>query len=193
MAKRSTETKSRIINVARTLYSSHGCDSTTLDDIITASGVTKGAFYHYFKSKEVLCHELIDYVGAEYAELIESLDDQLDPLGKLRQLIRILDELNTGGEWVNCKLILRLSADSHDSHPHLQKKIRLFWSWYTSVFEEMITNCQQAGQLTTDLDGQTLAKMVMSLIAGAITFERINQTQNGFAEMVEQVLGKYSV
>ena len=193
MAKRRTETKSRIINVARTLYSSHGCDSTTLDDIITASGVTKGAFYHYFKSKEVLCHELIDYASAEYAELIESLDDQLEPLGKLLKLIRTLDELNTGGEWVNCKLILRLSADSHDSHPHLQKKIRMFWSWYTSVFEEMISNCQQAGQLSTTPDSQTLAKMVMSMIAGAITFERINQTQNGFAEMVEQVLEKYSV
>ena len=193
MAKRSTETKSRIINVTRTLYSSHGCDSTTLEDIITASGVTKGAFYHYFKSKEALCHELIDCVGTEYAELIESLDDELDPLGRLRQLIRMLDELNTSGEWVNCKLILRLSADSHDSHPHLQKKIRRFWIWYTSAFEEMIVNCQQGGQLSTSIDGQTLTKMIMSLIAGAITFERINQSQNGFAEMVEEVLEKYSV
>jgi TetR/AcrR family transcriptional repressor of nem operon len=193
MAKRSTETKSRIINVTRTLYSSHGCDSTTLDDIITASGVTKGAFYHYFKSKDVLCHELIDCVGAEYAKLIESLDDGLDPLGKLEQLIRMLDELNTSGEWVNCRLILRLSADSHDSHPHLQKKIRQFWNWYTSVFEEMIVNAQEAGQLTTDIDGQMLTKMIMSLITGAITFERINQTQNGFADMVEQVLWKYRV
>jgi TetR/AcrR family transcriptional repressor of nem operon len=191
MTKRGTETKSRIINVTRTLYSSHGCDSTTLDDILTASGVTKGAFYHYFKSKEALCHELIDCVGAEYAELIGSLDDGLGPLGKLEQLIRMLDELNTGGKWVNCKLILRLSADSHDSHPHLQKKIRQFWSWYTSVFEEMIVNAQQAGQLTMDIDGQTLTKIIMSLIAGAITFERINQSQNGFAEIVEQVLGKF--
>ena len=191
MAKRGTETKLRIVNVTRTLYSSHGCDSTTLDDIITASGVTKGAFYHYFKSKEALCHELIDYVSEEYAELIGSLDGELDPLGRLRQLIRMLDELNTSGEWVNCRLILRLSADSHDSHPHLQKKIRVFWNWYTSAFEEMIANCQQAGQLTTDIDGQTLTKMIMSLIAGAITFERINQTQNGFVEMVEQVLEKY--
>lgn len=193
MTKRGYQTKSRIINVARTLYSSHGCDGTTLDDIITASGVTKGAFYHYFKSKEALCHELIDYVAEEYAQLIESLDSELDPLSKLGRLIRTLDELNTNGQWVNCQLILRLSADSHDSHPHLQKKICQFWKWYTGVFEEMIANCQQAGQLATTPDAKTQTKMIMSLIAGAITFERINQTQNSFAEMVEQVIEKFRV
>ena len=53
MARKATNTKSRILQVARTLYSTHGCDNTTLDDIITATGITKGAFYHYFDNEKV--------------------------------------------------------------------------------------------------------------------------------------------
>ena len=190
MAKGSTQTRTRIINVTRTLYSSHGCDGTTLDDIITASGVTKGAFYHYFKSKEILCHELIDQVWEEYRELTASLDPQAKTLSRLVELIKKLDGLNSSGEWINCRLILRLSADSHDSHPQLQKKIRNFWHWYMGVFTLLIESCQEAGQLEASPDAQTQAKMIMSMIAGSLTFDRITQQQNGFSELVEKVLCK---
>ncbi len=69
MARHPTDTKLRILKVARTLYSTHGFEGTTLDDIITASGVTKGAFYHYFKSKESLCIAVLDEVIDEYSKL----------------------------------------------------------------------------------------------------------------------------
>jgi len=188
VAKGSTQTRTRIINVTRTLYSSHGCDGTTLDDIITASGVTKGAFYHYFKSKEILCHELIDQVWEEYRELIASLDPQVKPLSRLIELIKKLDDLNNSGEWINCRLILRLSADSHDSHPQLQKKIRNFWHWYIGVFTSLIESCQEDGQLEASPNAQTQAKMIMSMIAGTIIFDRITHQQEGFSDMVEKVL-----
>ena len=54
MPRTRTDTKSRILKATRTLYSTHGCDGTTLEDIITASGITKGAFYHHFRSKQEL-------------------------------------------------------------------------------------------------------------------------------------------
>ena len=69
----SDTTKQRILEAAKTLLSSHGYESTTIDDIITAAGVTKGAFYHYFKSKEHLCEVIIEQAHSEYQQLAASI------------------------------------------------------------------------------------------------------------------------
>jgi TetR/AcrR family transcriptional repressor of nem operon len=53
------ETKLRIIRAAADLFHKQGVSATSPDDIIEASGTGKGQFYHYFKSKEGLIHEVL--------------------------------------------------------------------------------------------------------------------------------------
>ncbi len=188
MARTSTDTKSRILRAARMLYSTHGCDGTTLDDIITASGITKGAFYHYFKSKNSLCEQILDEVMVEYEQLTESISGEAEPVERLRQLIDKLARLNSSGEWINCRLILRLSADSHEANPKIQRKIREFWQWYSGFFEELIEQCRTAGQFNSKLDAKTQTRLLMSLLAGAITLERIAPSESNFTELAETII-----
>ena len=164
MARRPTNTKSRILKAARTLYSTHGFEGTTLGDIITACGITKGAFYHYFKSTAGLCEELLD------------------------EVLNRIAELNTSGEWVNCRLMLRLSAEPHESNPKIQLKISGFWEWYTEFFESLILKCRSAGEISTQLDPKTQTRLVMSILAGAITLERISPAGSGFDNLSDLIV-----
>lgn len=50
-------TKNKIINAAAKLFSEKGYEETTMQDIMLLSGLSKGAIYHYFKSKQ----EILDY------------------------------------------------------------------------------------------------------------------------------------
>ena len=62
MTKRSnqgTETRLRIIAAAADLFHKQGVHATSPDDVIEASSTGKGQFYHYFKSKEGLVHEVL--------------------------------------------------------------------------------------------------------------------------------------
>src|SRR5215471_15036403 len=62
MTKRSnqgTETRLRIIAAAADLFHKQGVAATSPDDIIEASSTGKGQFYHYFRSKERLVHEVL--------------------------------------------------------------------------------------------------------------------------------------
>jgi AcrR family transcriptional regulator len=62
MTKRSSqgaETRLRIIGAAADLFHKQGVHATSPDDIIEVSGTGKGQFYHYFKSKEGLVHEVL--------------------------------------------------------------------------------------------------------------------------------------
>jgi len=62
MTKRSNqgaETRLRIIASAADLFHKKGVHATSPDDVIEASHTGKGQFYHYFKSKEGLVHEVL--------------------------------------------------------------------------------------------------------------------------------------
>src|SRR6516165_3609419 len=53
------ETRLRIMQVAADLFHKQGVQATSPDQIIEVSGTGKGQFYHYFKSKEGLVHEVL--------------------------------------------------------------------------------------------------------------------------------------
>lgn len=64
--KKSLITKNRIINAAAKLFYDNGYDETTMQDIMQLSGLSKGAIYHYFKSKQ----EILDYLSNCEKELV---------------------------------------------------------------------------------------------------------------------------
>lgn len=56
---RSEETRPRILDAAVECFASQGYDATGVADICRRAGVTKGAFYHHFVSKQALFLELL--------------------------------------------------------------------------------------------------------------------------------------
>ena len=54
------EARARLIEAARSLVRHKGFAATSVDDLCAAAGVTKGAFFHHFASKEALGVALID-------------------------------------------------------------------------------------------------------------------------------------
>lgn len=59
MQVRSEETRSRILKEAEKLFNQHGYDATGVAEICIAAGVSKGAFYHHFPTKQSVFLELL--------------------------------------------------------------------------------------------------------------------------------------
>lgn len=77
------EARARLIEAARSLVRHRGFAATSVDDLCAAAGVTKGAFFHHFASKEALGVALIDdwtqMTGAMFASHpYNTLPDPLD-------------------------------------------------------------------------------------------------------------------
>jgi AcrR family transcriptional regulator len=68
-AERSEATIRAILAAARRLFTAHGFEGTSVDDIAGRAGVAKGALYHHFPSKEALFARVLDGVQAELAAL----------------------------------------------------------------------------------------------------------------------------
>ncbi|MBS0250882.1 MAG: TetR/AcrR family transcriptional regulator [Proteobacteria bacterium] len=81
--------RSEFLDHAFGMFLTHGYDNTSLNDIIAKSGTSKGAFYHYFPSKEALLEALADRVVRQAFEGIEhaARAPNLTPLGRLNAFL----------------------------------------------------------------------------------------------------------
>lgn len=59
------ETRARIVACARALFNRRGFTEVSIDEIMAAAGLTRGGFYHHFKTKEALYAEALDAYSAE--------------------------------------------------------------------------------------------------------------------------------
>ncbi|WP_163264328.1 TetR/AcrR family transcriptional regulator [Chelativorans alearense] len=77
-----------LLDCAQRLFFKHGYDNTTVNDIIREADISKGAFYHYFASKEALLEALSARLAREsLAELQPIIDDpSLDAVERLNAL-----------------------------------------------------------------------------------------------------------
>jgi AcrR family transcriptional regulator len=75
---RGAATRARIIRVAADLFHKQGVGATSPDQVIEASETGKGQFYHYFKSKEGLVHEVLQTYLDDIAKGIAPLSYEID-------------------------------------------------------------------------------------------------------------------
>ncbi len=70
-ARRGTDTKGRIQEVALELFAEQGYEKTSLREIAERLGVTKAALYYHFRTKEDIVASLFDDLMAQIDEIIE--------------------------------------------------------------------------------------------------------------------------
>ncbi len=74
MPRDGTATRARLLDAAEQLIEQNGFAATRVDQIIAASGSSKGAFFHHFDSKQSLARELVSrYVDADLRLLDQGL------------------------------------------------------------------------------------------------------------------------
>lgn len=99
-------TVEKILDVAQQLFLEKGYDNTTIQDIVDKlGGLTKGAVYHHFKSKEDIICALSDKLFSDCNPFIEvKKREDLNGLQKMREVMR-LNQSNTNGTEINLQVL----------------------------------------------------------------------------------------
>ena len=79
MQQRSEETRARILEAAVKQFSVNGYNKASVDDICEQAGVSKGAFYHHFQTKQDVFLALLDGWLQIFDQAVEASKDQTVP------------------------------------------------------------------------------------------------------------------
>ena len=154
MAKKtSRDTEGRIIQAAWDLFSRQGYDDTTVEEIIAASGTSRGSFYHYFEGKDALLSSLSYLFDRKYEELFPNLDPDTDRFEQLMYLNRELFAMIENS--VSLDLLARLYSSQLITRgdKHLMDHNRTYYK----LLRRIVLEGQERGELRGDV---TVSEMV---------------------------------
>lgn len=94
MARRGgAERRAQFVATAQQLFYTKGYDNTSINDIIKAVGVSKGAFYHYFDSKQAVLSAIVEGLDAQCKTIVRPIlgDTTGGALEKFARIVEALD------------------------------------------------------------------------------------------------------
>jgi AcrR family transcriptional regulator len=78
-------TRGQLIEVATRLFAEHGYEGTSIEAVLSAAGVSRGALYHHFAGKEALFEAVVSAVSDQVmVELTQAVRGCVDPLDAMR-------------------------------------------------------------------------------------------------------------
>lgn len=178
MARKGDDTRTRILDVSQALILEHGYSGVSVDKIIQSVGLTKGAFFHHFKSKSDLARQLIRRFADEGVDLFQAsltrarkLSD--DPLQQFLILIGLYEELFEGlrEPYPGClfaSYVYELQQFDEDIKPIINTEFLLSRRELTALIERI----DQKYPPRLPVNRTALADMFMSTFEGAFILSK---------------------
>ena len=167
MARRGTRnTRGKIVDAAWKLFYRQGYEQTTVEEILTASGTSRGTFYHYFEGKDALLSSLAELLDEQYEKLMETMDPEMDRFEQLMYLNRELFAMVESS--VSLDLLARLYATQLTAvrERSLMDRNRIYYR----LLRRIILEGQERGELRSDV---TVSEMlhVYALLERALIYD----------------------
>src|SRR5215468_3880472 len=175
---RGAVTRDQILDAAGRLIHLQGYHCTSLDDVLRESGVGKGNFYYYFRSKEELGYAIIDRLTRGLEERVLDpvfADPSGDPVDQvLAFLDRVLDTQRQRNCIGGCPMG-NLASELSDVHEGFRKRLAdVFREWRVTMAEALHRG-QGAGRLGPECNPEGAAYFIVAALEGAILMSKVTK------------------
>jgi TetR/AcrR family transcriptional repressor of nem operon len=166
LTTRGAKTRSRIVATAADLMRVRGVGGTTLDDVVSASKVSKSQLYRHFEDKPALVRAVIEFVGEQkIASERERLGNVRTFAGLRRWRDAVVENNALHGGRYGCPLG-SLANEVSDQDAIARLKLHdLFMAWQ-ELFEDVLRRFQQDGVIPQDADAARLATGLVAAVQG---------------------------
>jgi AcrR family transcriptional regulator len=156
--------KHEFMMTAFELFYKKGYENTTINDIIDELGLTKGAFYHYFESKEDVIVAIARDFTDRVVQIIKKIfaRTNLSAVEKMNMAFEAINEYKIKeGEW---RHKFKASIESEENLK-LQRKITIFLKQEVAgLYEELIITGAREGIFGDPVNSQQLAEFFLNTI-----------------------------
>ena len=171
-------TRDQILNAASRLIHVQGYQSTSLDDVLRESGVGKGNFYYYFKSKEDLGYAIIDRITRTFVERglgPAFTETDADPVGQLRAFFdRVLESLRQRNCVGGCAMG-NLASELSDVHEGFRARLASVFTAWRARMTAALVDAQVRGEVVTSCRPEPVAQFLVAGLEGGILLTKVSK------------------
>jgi AcrR family transcriptional regulator len=158
--------RQQIVDAARRCFLRDGFHNTSMQDVITEAGLSVGAVYRYFKSKNDLISAIAEEAIGGAGEIFAALAATDPPLPLPEVLERTLAYVDrqAGAEGV-LRIAMQVWAESLRD-PALAAFVSATYTGFREHFAVMVRRAQRAGELPADADVEGVAAALFGMVPG---------------------------
>jgi len=171
------DSKTRFLQAALRVIRTKGYEATTVDELCAAAGLTKGSFFHHFRSKE----ELALAAAQHFADRAERLFADApyrslsDPLARLLAYIDHRRALLTGEVPDFTCLLGTMVQETFDTHPTLRSACERHLRAHVDLLVQDIAEAKRRYAPRARWSAESLGVHIQATLQGAFIFAKARQ------------------
>jgi TetR/AcrR family transcriptional repressor of nem operon len=164
-----TNARTKLLEATLSVIRTKGYSETSVDELCAAAGVTKGAFFHYFKSKDELGVAAADHwsetAGALFADA--PYHDHAAPLDRVLGYLGFRKALLQGGVPEFTCLVGTMVQETYETTPAIREACERSITGHAATLEADIEAAMRELNMTPDWTAKSLALHTQAVIQGA--------------------------
>ncbi|MBB3838441.1 AcrR family transcriptional regulator [Runella defluvii] len=170
-------TRQFIIEKTAPIFNEKGYAGTSINDLIQATGLTKGSIYGNFENKDEVALAVFDYnhtkVNDYIKEKLMATENSIERLLVYPAIYR--NYLKIPFLRAGCP-ILNTATEADDTHPLLKEKVTNALSFWKVSVENQVKRGINRGEIKPDTDPTEIAVILISLIEGAFMQAKVTDS-----------------
>ncbi|MBO0763783.1 MAG: TetR/AcrR family transcriptional regulator [Hyphomicrobiaceae bacterium] len=188
-ARAGQSARGKILDAALGVIRAKGYAATTVDNLCAAAGVTKGAFFHHFKSKDDLATAATDHWSQVTGALFEMAPYHAhpDPLDRVLGYIDFRKHLLQGPlPEITC-LVGTMVQETYASHPTIRDACARSIVGHAATVEKDIRAAMEARGLAPPWTAASLALYTQAVLQGAFILAKAQGNTEGAAQCIDHL------
>ncbi|MBD1545152.1 TetR/AcrR family transcriptional regulator [Roseibium aggregatum] len=166
--KRKAVARTKLLEAALSVIRAQGYAATSVDDLCRAAGVTKGAFFHHFKTKDDLAVAAADYWSQVTGALFKGAPyhDHEDPLDRLLGYLDFRKALIAGSVPEFTCLVGTMTQEVYDTSPAIREACADSICGHADTLVADIAAAAERHRITLPCSAESLALHTQAVIQG---------------------------
>jgi TetR/AcrR family transcriptional repressor of nem operon len=163
------ESKTKLLDAALLVIRAKGYTATRIEDVCEAAGLTKGSFFHHFKSKEELALAAAEHWGILTGEFFRSApyNSLPDPVDRLLAYVDFRKAILQGKLPEFTCLVGTMVQEVYETHPSIRDACDRSIREHVAMLELEITKATHLYRMNVDWTEESLALYMQAVIQGA--------------------------
>ena len=172
--------KETVLKKGLSLFCNNGYNSVGINEICTKTGMTKGAFYHAFKSKEAFLLETLLLYGTTNVLRIRTklqFNNNETPLERLEAFYIDMFMAQPKNNFMGC-YINNMMSELGATNEIIGQATTIEFDNFIKVIEPTVHEAQISGELTKQMNAKEIAELLHSTFYGLLTRVKSSKNQN---------------